>query len=83
MNNEINKETKERLKQYIEAIEFKESEKNIIQDKIRELFNDAKSEGFDVKAMKAVIKLRKKDQNQIEQEEYLLETYKEALGLNN
>lgn len=83
MTIEINHETKEKLRQYIEAIEQKEDEKQDIQSQIKEMFDGAKAEGFDVKAMKSVIRIRKMDQSQLEQEEYLLETYKDALDINN
>lgn len=83
MTIEINYETKEKLRQYIEAIEQKEDEKQDIQSQIKEMFDGAKAEGFDVKAMKSVIRIRKMDQSQLEQEEYLLETYKDALDINN
>lgn len=82
MTNELtNKESKEKLIQYIESIENLENQKKEIQDEIRDRFESAKSEGFDVKAMKAIIKIRKKDKSEVEEEEYLIQLYKDVLGI--
>ncbi|MBQ7303954.1 MAG: DUF2312 domain-containing protein, partial [Alphaproteobacteria bacterium] len=48
---------------------------------IREVFAEAKSAGFDVKTMKAIIKLRKMEENARQEEDFLLETYRKALDM--
>jgi len=47
----------------------------------KEIFDNAKSNGFDVKTIKAIIKIRKIDKAKLDEQEYLLETYKSALGM--
>lgn len=71
----------EHLKQFIERVERLEEEKKIIAEDIKEVFAEAKGSGFDAPTMKQIIKLRKKDKSDIEEEEYLLDTYKRALGM--
>ena len=69
------------LKQYISKIERLEQEKIEIQDHIRETYADAKSNGFDPKIMKQVIKERKLEKAELEEQESLLIMYKRALGM--
>lgn len=70
------------LKNYIERIEKLEQEKKDIQDHIRDVYAKAADEGWDVKVMKQVIKLRKMDDDDREEQEILLDTYKRALGMS-
>jgi len=71
----------EHLKQFIERIERLEEEiKNLQEDK-KEVFAEAKGAGFDVKVIKEIIKIRKTEANELEEQEYLLDTYKRALGM--
>lgn len=70
----------EHLKQFIERIERLEEEKRVIADDIKEVFAEAKGTGFDAPTMKKIIKLRKKDKSELEEEEYLFDTYWKALG---
>ncbi|MDR3151607.1 MAG: DUF2312 domain-containing protein [Holosporaceae bacterium] len=70
-----------KLKQYIEKIENLEVEKNEIQEHISDVYAQAKSDGFDVKIMKKVIKLKKMRSEDRENEDLLLDTYMIALGL--
>lgn len=79
---DINKNTSELLKKYIEGVETYEDQKKEIAFSIKEIFDEAKSAGFDVKTMRQVIRLRKMDKIKLEEQEFLLETYKEALGMN-
>lgn len=79
---DINKNTAELLKRYIEGIEAYEDQKKNLQESIKEIFDEAKSAGFDTKTMRQIIKLRKADKIKLEEQEFLLETYKEALGMN-
>jgi len=71
----------EHLKQFIERIERLIEDKKAVLEDIREVFAEAKGTGFDVPAMKEIIKLRAKDKAEIEEEEYLLDVYKRALGM--
>ncbi len=71
----------EHLKQFIERIERLIESRKDIQEDIKEVFAEAKGTGFDPSIMKEIIKLRAKDKADIEEEEYLLDTYKRALGM--
>ena len=71
----------ERLRSFIERIERLEEEKAALAADVREVYAEAKSTGFDVKTMRAVIRLRKLDRNDREEQEHLLDLYKQALGL--
>jgi uncharacterized protein (UPF0335 family) len=71
----------EHLRQFIERIERLIEEKKALQEDIKQVFLEAKSTGFDAAIMKEVIKLRAKDKADLEEEEYLLDTYKRALGM--
>jgi uncharacterized protein (UPF0335 family) len=70
-----------RLKSLIERVERLEEEKATVSNDIKEVFAEAKSAGFDVPTMKIVIKLRKKDPATRDEQEYLLDTYINAVGL--
>ena len=69
------------LRQFIERIERLEEEKQTIQDDIKDVFGEAKGRGYDTKAMKTIIRLRKKDANERLEEESILQTYMAALGM--
>lgn len=71
----------EKLKQIIHKIETIEQEKLEASDLLKDVFNEAKSMGFDVKIIKHVIKLRKKDKNALAEEDSLIELYRGALGV--
>ena len=69
------------LRQFIERIERLESEKRDIDDQKKEVFAEAKGRGYDTKVMKEVLKLRRRDADDIAEEEAVLEMYKQALGM--
>lgn len=69
------------LRAFIERVERLEEEKKTISDDIKEVFAEMKGTGFDTKAVKSIIKLRKKDQAERQEEEAILDLYKAALGL--
>lgn len=71
----------EHLRQFVERLERLEEEKKNIADDIRDVFAEAKGSGFDVKTIRQILKLRKSDASEVEESEYLLETYKRALGM--
>lgn len=74
-------ETKELIKSYCERVERLEEEKAVLVEDIKEVFAEAKANGFDTKALKKVIKLRAMDEQKRREEEELLELYKNAVGL--
>jgi uncharacterized protein (UPF0335 family) len=69
------------LKNIVSKIESLEDEKKEISDQIKDIYAEAKSKGYEIKILKNVIKLRKKDRNKLAEEDELMETYREALGL--
>jgi uncharacterized protein (UPF0335 family) len=69
------------LKQFIERIERLEQEKVSLLTDIREIYAEAKSSGFDGKIMRQIIKIRKMDRSELEEQESLLDLYKQALGM--
>jgi uncharacterized protein (UPF0335 family) len=71
----------ERLRSFIQRIERLEEEKKTISDDVREVFAEAKSNGFDPKIMRQVLKLRKMEVADRQEQEALLETYLAALGM--
>jgi len=71
-----------RLLSYIERIEHIEEERKALQNDIKEIYEEAKSANFDVKAIKQLLKIRKMDDQERQEEEFVLDVYKKALGLN-
>lgn len=69
------------LRAFIERIEHMEEEKQTIADDIKEIYAEAKGVGFYTNAMRAIIRLRKKDQAERQEEESILDLYKAALGI--
>ena len=81
MTNKVFGVAADTLKQYIEKIERLEAEKIEVQAHIRDTFAEAKSVGFDPKVMRQIIKERKMSPKDLDEQEYLLATYKRALGM--
>lgn len=71
------------LRQLIEALERLEEERVALMGDVRDKFAEAKSMGFDVKAIRSVLKLRKKSKADREEEEAILQTYLHALGMED
>lgn len=71
----------EQLRLFIERIERLNEEKQGIADDIKDVFAEAKGQGYDVKTMRSIIKLRGMERDARMEQEALLETYKAALGL--
>lgn len=71
----------DRLRSLIERIERLEEEQKALSSDIRDIFAEAKSAGFDVKIMRTIIKLRKMNAADRDEQETLLETYRKALDL--
>jgi uncharacterized protein (UPF0335 family) len=72
---------KEQLKAIIERIERLEEEKKTISDDVRDIYAEAKGNGYDVKALRAVVRFRKQDADERREFETILETYMHALGM--
>jgi uncharacterized protein (UPF0335 family) len=73
----------DRLRSFIERIERLEEEKAALAADIREVYAEAKSTGFDVKTMREIIRLKKLDRSDRQEQEHLLELYKRAIGLED
>ncbi|MFK7973635.1 MAG: DUF2312 domain-containing protein [Rickettsiaceae bacterium] len=71
----------EQLKQYVSKIERLENDKTEINDGIKQVFDEAKANGFDTKIMKQVMKLKKLDKDSLAEQEAILELYRSALNI--
>ncbi len=69
------------LKSIVERVERLEEEKKTIADDIKEVYAEAKANGFDTKTLRKVVVLRKKDRTEREEEEAMLDLYMNALGM--
>jgi uncharacterized protein (UPF0335 family) len=74
---------KDQLKAIIARIEKLDEEKKALSDDIRDVYAEAKGTGFDVKALRTVVRMRKLDANERQEQEAILETYLNALGMLN
>jgi len=72
---------KEHLKAFIERIERLEEEKKTITDDVRDVYAEAKANGFDAKALREIVRIRKQDADERREHETILETYMHALGM--
>ena len=71
----------ERLRSFIERIERLEEEKRTLSADIKEVYAEAKGTGFDAKIMRQLIRIRKMDKDDLDEQESLLDVYKRALGM--
>ena len=71
----------ERLKSFIERIERLEEERRALSCDIKEVYAEAKGTGFEPKIMRQIIKIRRMDKEEVDEEESLLDLYKRALGM--
>ena len=71
----------EQLRSFIERIERLEEEKSALSGDIKEVYTEAKGNGFEPKIMRQIIKIRKMDKEEVDEEESLLDLYKRALGM--
>ena len=69
------------LKSIVERIEHLEEEKKALADDIRDVYKEAKGNGYDVKALRSIIRMRKQDASELAKHEALVETYLHALGM--
>ena len=70
----------DRIRSFIERIEQLESELKDLNEAKKEVFAEARGEGFDVKVLKEILKLRKQDQDERDEQETLLDVYLRAMG---
>ncbi len=71
--------SKEQLKNIIAKLERLEEEKTSVTEAIKEVFQEASSNGFDVKTIKTILKLRKMDRDQLQEQDALIELYRNIL----
>ncbi len=74
---------KDQLKAFVERIERLEEEKKATSDDIRDVYAEAKGNGYDVKALRTIVRMRKQDADERKEQETILETYLHALGMLN
>jgi uncharacterized protein (UPF0335 family) len=72
---------KDQLKAFVERIERLEEEKKVIADDIKDVYAEAKGNGYDTKALRTVVRLRKQDTDERKEQEAILEVYLQALGM--
>ncbi|MGE0718219.1 MAG: DUF2312 domain-containing protein, partial [Alphaproteobacteria bacterium] len=73
--------TAEQLRSFIERIERLEEEKAALAGDIKEVYAEAKGEGYDTKIMRTLVRIRKMNEADVQEQEELLEVYKRALGM--
>ena len=73
--------TADELRQFIERIERLDAEKKDLAEQQKEVMAEAKGRGYDTKVMRKLISMRRRDKDDIAEEEAILEMYKEALGM--
>ena len=74
---------KEHLRSFVERIERLEEERAALSADIREVYSEAKGQGFDTKIMRQVVRLRKLDKADFQEQEAILELYKRALNMTD
>lgn len=72
---------KEQLRSFIERVERLEEERAALSEDIREVYSEAKGEGYDTKIMRQVVRLRKLDKADFQEQEAILELYKRAMDM--
>jgi len=77
---QLTQNSREKLKQLVEKIERMESERRAIADDIKDTYADAKAFGFDIKALRAIIAIRRQDRREREEQEQILDLYLHAIG---
>jgi uncharacterized protein (UPF0335 family) len=71
----------DRLKSFVERIERLEEEKKALANDIKEVYAEAKGTGFDTKIMRQIIRIRRMDKDDLDEQETLLDVYRRALGM--
>lgn len=78
---DIGHNAKEQLRSIVERIERLEEEKKSIGDDIKDVYLEAKANGYDVKALRTIVRMRKQDSDERREQEAVLEMYMQALGM--
>ena len=73
--------SKDQLRSIIERIEQREEEKKVVADDIKDIYSEAKGNGYDVKALRTIVRMRKQDAGERAEQDAILETYMNALGM--
>ena len=76
-----NSVSKDQLRSIIERIEHEEEAKKVITDDIKDIYSEAKGNGYDVKALRTIVRMRKQDAGERAEQDAILETYMNALGM--
>lgn len=71
----------DRLRSIVDRIERLEEERKALASDIKDIYAEAKSAGFDVKVLRQLIRIRKQEANEVEEQETLLDVYRRALGM--
>lgn len=77
----IGDNAKEQLRSIIERVERLEEDKAAIASDIKDVFTEAKGNGYDVKALRTIVRMRKQDAHERAEQEQILETYMQAMGM--
>jgi uncharacterized protein (UPF0335 family) len=80
-NKPATKFAKDQLKAFIERVERLEEEKKALSDDIRDVYAEAKGNGFDVTALRTIVRLRKMETSERQEQQAILDTYMHALGM--
>ena len=78
---DIGHNAKEQLRSIVERIERLEEDKKAISDDIKDIYAEAKGNGYDVKALRTIVRLRRQDADERAEQEAILDAYKVALGM--
>lgn len=73
--------TADELRQFVEQYEHLEAEKKDIAEQQKDIMSEAKGRGYDTKVIKKIIAIRKRDKNDLAEEDAILDVYKSALGM--
>lgn len=79
----IDPDAKDIIKKTIESVEELERQKKEISNQIKEVFDEAKAFGLDTRTLKYVVRLRKLSDEELQEKEYLIEAYKDALDMSS
>ena len=80
-NDNVYRVTREEIRSFVERIENLNIEKNEISEQQKDVFAEAKSKGYDTRILRKVVSMRKRDPQDLSEEEAILEIYREALDL--
>lgn len=81
MSEQVNKVTADELRSFVERIENLEEEKKSYADDIRDVYTELKGKGYDPKAIRRIIQLRKMEKSELQEQQAILDVYLGALGM--